>query len=219
MTVPTTAPALAAPWYVHPAEDPAAWGRLRNGDNTLAFAVINPANGPGPDDDPYYSQALKDAFATRLLGYVDTSYGQRPVDQVLADVDCWLRRRVVTGIMLDCVPAQHNHEHWSLQLIDQVRQRGAGFVAVNPGTPPTPELIMSADLTCTGEYSWSTLRQFESPAWLRELPSQRQWMLVHDVPVAEQAEALSEIAERGAGYGWATSGQLPNPWAQLPAQW
>ncbi len=211
--------APAAPWYVHPAEDPAAWRRLLSGRNELAFAVVNPANGPGPVDDPYYPQVLAEGSATALLGYVNVDYGRRDPEDVLADVRDWHRRYPVSGVMLDCVPSQVRQASWDLAMIDRVREAGAATVVVNPGTPPAPELVLRADVTCVAEQDWSSFRNWQPPDWLHELPARRQWMLLHDVPIEQQGEAMELIGRRGAGLGWVTAGTMPNPWAVLPAVW
>lgn len=208
---------LAAPWYVHPASDPAAWDRLTNG-SALAFAVVNAANGPAPDD-PYYKPVLAAGSATPLLGYVDTAYGSRPAETVLAEARLWLEIPAVQGIMLDCVPSVLRQGAWNLDMIERLRELGAETVAVNPGTPPDPALIQHADVTCVAEFDWATFQNWTPPDSLRGLAPERLWMLTYDVPPAEQPRALALLQSLGAGMGWATEGVLPNPWATLPAFW
>jgi hypothetical protein len=44
------------------------------------------------------------------------------------------------------------------------------------------------------------------------------WHLVHDVPdEAAMRTTLRTAVERGAGYAYATSGAMPNPWNAAPA--
>ncbi len=208
---------LAAPWYVHPAEDPDAWERLSSGTD-LAFAVVNAASGPNLSD-PYYQPVLAGNFFTQLLGYVNVDYGQRPRREVLTDVETWLQIPSVTGIMFDCVPTQKQQKHWNLEVIDEARKAGASLVATNPGTPPDPELVLKSDVTCVGEFDWATFQTWEKPEYLNLLPSDRQWLLVYDVPEADQDQALARIASQNVTYGWVTAGALPNPWAHLPKRW
>lgn len=215
---PGSAARLAAPWYVHPAEDPRSWRRLLAG-TSLGFAVINVASGPGSSGDPYYGPALAAGSHTPLVGYVDVSYGARPVDEVLDDVRVWLRRYPVCGVMLDCVPSVVRQGHWGLEVIDRVRELGAQLVVANPGLAPDPLIVERADVTCVAEYDWSFFQQWEPPALLAQLAPERLWMLVHNVPRTEQDRALELAASLGAGLAWATSGTMPNPWATLPARW
>lgn len=208
---------LAAPWYLHPAVAPDAWWRLLAGSE-LAFAVINPANGPSVGD-PYYSPLLATGSHTPLLGYVDVGYGSRPRADILDDVTAWLDSAPVVGIMLDCVPPGPSQGLWDLGLIARVRALGAHLVVANPGMPPDPRLVWEADLTCVAEFDWATLRSWRPPAWIADMDAGRLWMLVHDVPAREQSEALRRVAELGAGYGWVTSGTIPDPWSVLPERW
>lgn len=179
---------------------------------------MNAANGPKPDD-PYYQPILSKNFSTPLLGYVNVDYGRRRRRDILADVGSWLQIPSVTGIMFDCVPSQRRLRHWNLRIIDKVRKMGASVVAANPGTPPAPELILKADLTCIGEYNWTTFQAWEKPPYLDQLPEDRQWLMVYDVPESEQDRAMELIAKHSVRYGWVTAGALPNPWATLPKSW
>ena len=207
---------LAAPWYVHPAEAPAAWNSLLTGSD-LSFAVVNAANGPSPWD-PYYREVLGGQSMTPLAGYVTVDYGRRPSVLVLKDVQDWLSLPAVSGVMFDCVPPVESGE-WRLSLIEEARWAGAQLVAANPGRPPSLDLVAAADVTCVGEYGWATFRKWKKPDYLDACPSDRQWILVHGVPEQDQGEALEKIRSEGAGLGWATSGELPNPWAVLPLAW
>lgn len=208
---------LAAPWYIHPAEDEAAWQRMLNGE-TPQLAVVNIASGYR-EQDPYYAPILERQWPGTLLGYVNAAYGQRPASEILAEATRWLEQPAISGIMLDCVPSQIHQGHWELGVIEQLRSIGAGTVVANPGTLPDPALIEHADLTCVAEQDWQDFQGWQPPAWLRDHAAERLWMLVHNVPSGEQQRALQLCASRGAGYAWVTSGQLPNPWSTLPETW
>lgn len=208
---------LAAPWYLHPAEEPAAWQRLVGGTD-LAFAVVNAANGPVPAD-AYYRAALAGGSRTPLVGYVDTAYGTRPAETVLAEAASWLGQPAVTGIMLDCVPTIVRQGQWHLGLIEQIRDLGAQLVVANPGMPPDAALVQRADVTCVAEFAYTTFQEWSPPEELADMPSHRLWMLAHDVPAGEQTKALELLESFGAGLGWVTEGVLPNPWATLPESW
>ncbi|WP_336660868.1 spherulation-specific family 4 protein [Leucobacter sp. USHLN153] len=208
---------LAAPWYVHPLEEPDAWRRLQ-AHRELAFAVVNVRNGFA-DDDEAYREVLEAPFATPLLGYVDTSYGERTEAEILAEAERWLALPSVRGILLDQVPSQLRQRNWQLGTIDRLRELGAETVAANPGVLPDPHLIETADVTCVMENNWLEFLHWQpSPSLLGTDPD-RVWMLLHGVPKAEQTTALAVCAERGAGLAWVTAGRLPNPWATLPAGW
>lgn len=209
-------PRLAAPWYVHPLENPQAWQKLLLGSD-LSFAVVNAANGPNPYD-PVYDALLRKPFATPLLGYVNVDYGRRSRSEVVEDCEQWLTYDSVNGIMFDCVPPT-KQGNWSLKLIDRARDLGASTVAANPGLPPDLKLMAAADVICVGEYSWATFQRWDKPGYLNRAPAEKQWILVHDVPSSEQGRALQRITDQAVGLGWVTAGTLPNPWRVLPEAW
>ena len=210
----------AAPWYMHPAEDPGAWKGLWAGGR-LAFAVVNVDDGPGtaPDHD-YYQTVFAEPSKTPLLGYVSVGYGDRSASVVRREALAWREWYGVSGLMLDEVPAVAQRNSWSLDLIDQLRVDGATQVVANPGTVPVPELLLSADVTCVYEGPWDVYRGLRPPPrWLRRTDPNRQWHLVHSCPAPALPAARRLAARRGAGYLWATPGTLPNPWRTLPEEW
>lgn len=88
---------LAVPWYVHPSDDPAGWQALAALADRISFVVVNVHNGPAVD--PAYPAALgmlRDS-GVRMLGYVDTRYGTRPVREVATDVRHWIDDHEVPG--------------------------------------------------------------------------------------------------------------------------
>ncbi len=211
-------PRLAAPWYLHPAEHPDAWAQLRVGGR-LSFVVVNAANGPGRQPDPYYEDALRRPSLTPLLGYVDVGYGDRSASVVRREAMAWAQWYGVTELMLDRVPSQARRNSWSLDVIDQLRADGASKVVANPGTVPVPELVAHADITCVVEDSWAVYQRLDLPRWLRNCDPARQWHLVHSCPVRCLQSVHRLAAARGAGFVWASRGTVPHPWGQVPEGW
>ncbi len=209
----------AVPFYLHPAERPGAWRALTEGAGDLAFAVVNIADGPGLPDDPYYGPVLARGSRTRLLGYVPVGYGRRAPDEVRRDAATWRDRYGIAGLMLDEVPAVPALERWSLDVIGMLRGDGADLVVANPGTPPDPDLIGAADVTCVAEYPWSQYARWSPPPALRDVPPDRLWHLIHSCPPGRVGTALARAATLGAGYAWVTPGGLPHPWGALPPGW
>lgn len=209
----------AAPWYVHPAAAPSAWRRLGEGDS-VELAVVNVANGPGTaPDDPYYGPALAAVSGASMLGYVSVGYGDRSAEVVRREAEAWREWYGVTGVMLDETPSAARSKSWSLDLIDRLRGDGASMVVANPGTVPVRELVEAADVTCVFEGSWESYRRLRLPRWLRQFPPGRLWHLVHSCPGSCLPSVRRLAARRGAGYAWATSGTLPDPWSVLPEAW
>lgn len=211
-------PRLAAPWYVHPAADPVAWARLREGA-PLAFAVVNVADGPGEPDDPYYPDALAQV-ATPLVGYVDVGYGRRPRSAILQDAGAWRERYGCTGVMLDQVPSDERSGAWSLDILDALRTSGCDRIVANPGTVPCPALLTACDVTCVFEGNLNAYLRWRSPSWVAAVAGPgRIWHMVHSCPEWLQPAVARRAGRRGAGLVWTTAGTLPNPWSTLQKRW
>lgn len=110
-------PFILLPLYIYPT--PTAWEPLYSAADShpeLDFlAVVNPGNGPGPDilPDANYIEALARLTAlpnVRLIGYVHCSYGNRLLDELVADVSAYrgwteaAARRDDGKVCCSCVP-------------------------------------------------------------------------------------------------------------------
>ena len=220
-------PRPGVPWYVHPALDPDAWARLASrvrGAHGVAdgFVVLNVDSGPGEEGDAYYPAAVAALRAAApglsLLGYVDLDYGRRPGTDVLADARSWQRRYGVHDLMLDRFPSGRppgtpEDAGAALAAVARLRAEGVRVLAGNPGVVPLPEVAEALDVTC----------EFEGPGheYVRRGRSlgggPGRWHLVHSCTPAELHEAARIAAETGVGHVFCTDGQLPHPWAGLPA--
>ena len=211
-----TAARPALPWYVHPAEDPGAWRRLAGHAPRPSFVVVNVHNGPGEPDDPWYPDALAQLRGTRLVGYVDLAYGQRPVADVVADVQRWLRTYRVGGVMLDQFPADTASTRRCVEYVTAVRRAGAGFVVGNPGVVPPLGHLALLDVTCVFEGSAAAYAGFVPPAGLGRVPRSRVWHLVHSCPPADLAEVTARAERMVAGHAFVTDRAMPHPWGGFP---
>ena len=208
----------AAPWYLHPAQDPGAWQRLVAGGG-LEFAVINVQDGPGGSRDEAYATSLADGCATPLVGYVDVAYGTRSLGTILAEAAAWRSLYQVTAVMLDQVPSVPRQGAWSLDVVDELRMAGVSCVMLNPGTVPHPDLVRNADVTCVFEGSSAAYLRAHFPRWLTRDDNRAVWHLVHSCPPGWQNLVCGLAGRRGAGYVWATAGTLPNPWCRTQESW
>lgn len=103
------------------------------------IVVVNPSNGPGDVVDPYYSKVIDELIDRRaiVLGYVYTKWGQRPIEEVLSDVDKWYTLYPkVAGIFVDEVTHDGSETvvNYYLAISRLVKSRN-GLVVCNPGTP------------------------------------------------------------------------------------
>ncbi|MGW6863678.1 spherulation-specific family 4 protein [Streptomyces sp. NPDC054901] len=209
---------LLVPLYVHPAEDPGAWHRLITGASATYGVVINPGDGPGERPDPAFTAAaaaLRTAGA-RLLGYVDTAYGERGPAEVVHEMIRHQKWYGAHGAFLDRVAATPRELPATRRLVRSLRRLGATPVVLNPGVHPVAGYVRLADLTVTFEGHWSTyVSAFTQPAWTARHAPERLCHLVYGVPEALVPLAVRTARERGAAVSGPVTGELPNPWKQL----
>lgn len=161
--------------------------------------------------------------------YLKTSDGRLHVDGIFFDV-----------VSRDCGPANAIRDHYAelrryvQDTMDDIDPGAADLVVNNPGTAIADCFLepgrRTADVFVTFEDSYAA---YTGAGWLggnvfnavtgyrsgAELdPSGTAfWHLVHGVPDASAMRATLRTAfERGAGYAYATSAQMPNPWDARP---
>ena len=182
--------------------------------------VINPANGPGAEAVPAYRAAVRTAqrAGARVLGYVHTTYGARPAADVMADIDRYTSWYRVDGIFLDEASHDAGLLGYYAALGRHVRAGGARRVVVlNPGAVPAREYFDLADVIVTfeGPYAAYGAAMDAMPEWVRDQPPGRVAHLVYD---ASRQQAMAIVAHpHKAGYVYATSGSMPDPWRTVPS--
>lgn len=181
------------------------------------MVIVNPDSGPGARRSHTYISAvhLLQAAGVRVLGYVPTGYGWRPTQAVIADVDRYRDWYRMDGIFFDEAASGAELVPHYRALTRAARSDGAALVVLNPGVPPAPGYFELADVIVTfeGDYAAYVAAMRETPEWLQ---GQRRDHVAHLVYGATRAQALSALTGSAAGYLYATSGVLPNPWRTLP---
>jgi spherulation-specific family 4 protein len=182
--------------------------------------VINPSSGPGTEAAPAYRAAVRTAqhAGARVLGYVHTTYGARPAADVIADIDRYTSWYGADGIFLDEASHDVAHVGYYAALGRHVRAGGARRVVVlNPGVVPAREYFDLADVIVTfeGPYAAYGPAMEAMPDWVRDQPPGRVAHLVYD---ASRQQAMATVSHpQKAGYVYATSGSLPDPWRTVPS--
>lgn len=209
---------LAVPAYAHPLVAPDLWDRLARAAKQLRFVVVNVHDGPGVSLDPAYPPVLErlQAARIRMVGYVDTAYGERPVGDVISDARTWVTRYGVHGVFLDQVAGDFEHLGYHSAAALGARAAGAQFVVLNPGTSCHLGCADIANVIVTFEGSWADYGEHRPQDWELALPATRFCHLVHHVPTDRRGEGPSWAAALHAGTAMFSSGSGANPWDQLP---
>jgi hypothetical protein len=218
---------LLVPAYIYPAgEGRKQWRRLIDAAGKVdLLLVVNPDSGPGAERNPDYTAVIAEAAGrgVKLVGYVNTGFGQRPAAEVKADVDTWVRLYPrIGGFFLDqqSPDAGHAADYADLGAYARGKIRDA-LVIGNPGVPCDEAYLArrAADMVCIFAKP-DGFDVFELPATLKEYDPSRIAALVYQIADEEVMRSmLKEAIIKGIGYVYVTDGKWPNPWDQLPAYW
>jgi hypothetical protein len=217
---------LLIPAYFYPSGDGLKdWDRLLDSPvHADLVAIVNPADGPGDKADPNYVKIMERAAKAdlTLIGYVATHYGKRPLDEVKADVDRWLRLYPgVEGIFFDEQNSGADFVDYQAALYDYVRtEKKLKLVVTNPGTTCASAYLTrpAADVCCIHENA-KGFDGLRLPDGADKLPASRFAALAYQVGTAEAMRAGVADAAKKAGYVYLTDAEGDNPWDRLPRYW
>jgi len=121
------------------------------------IAIINPSNGHFSKSNSDFEHGIKDLHDAniKMVGYVYTSYGDRPVDEVKADIEAWqefYQDLGINGIFFDEVATNKDKlEHYG-QLSSIAKSRGFENIILNPGITTDQSYIDSGIATIVVSY-------------------------------------------------------------------
>ncbi len=204
-------PALAVPAYFGPWAA-AAWETTIN--EAPSIVIINPANGPGHDRHPGYSELVSRLKQrdVEVFGYVPTTWLTRPHADVARDVDRYADFYAVAGAFFDEIPNASKAGRVDL-LRHLAAIAGPKSTVCNCGQP-----IPQRWFATLPDVRWGTFEGDPSNlAASRFLgPPERQVHFVHSVSLAEVPTVAATLADRKVGFACMTSDEMPNPWDVFP---
>lgn len=218
---------LLVPAYFYPAgEGLATWNRLfESSAKAPIVAIVNPASGPGKKADANYLEILKKAKTTKttLIGYVTVSYAKRPLADVQADIDTWVRLYPgIKGIFFDEQPSAAAEAPFVAKCVAYAHEKIArAQVYTNPGTSCAQEYLSgkSPPTACLFEGKQG-FDDFRLPDWAKGMSRERFAVLLYNTKTAgDMQRQFTAAVERGTGYLFITSGDGANPWDRLPPYW
>lgn len=220
-------PKLLVPAYFYPAgAGRKYWDQLiQAAARVPVIAIANPASGPGVQADSNYTTVITQAQAAnvKVIGYVSTSYANRPLSEVTADVDRWVMLYPkIQGIFFDEQASAGDKVDYYLALRQHTLTKiPQAFTVTNPGTE-CAEVYFSknvADTICIIEKG-AGLEAYQPPAWATKYPAERFYGLAYQVkkPAGMQA-SVKAAPKKHLGYVFITDDVLENPWDTLPPYW
>lgn len=184
-----------------------------------ALTIFNPGSGPGPAQSAsYVAQVGKcKAAGVKVLGYVYTDYGNRPLAEVKHDIDKHIAWYGVDGIFLDETANTLAQLPYYANLYAYLKATGR-LVAINPGTKTLEAYMGACDYAMVSETDWTTYKGQTRNAWEAAYPG-RLWHCIHTCPAAEMPAAVALAKQRGAGLLYVTEDVMANPYDTLPTYW
>jgi hypothetical protein len=224
---PAGAVEIVVPAYFYPGGG-SSWPTLTAAAATVdVTAIMNPNSGPGAARDNNYVNAVNAfrAAGGRAIGYVHTSYGSRPLANVVADIDKYAAWYALDGIFIDGMantgPAQRLDYYKAVY--EHVKSIDADWeVMGNPGTTTIEQYLTwpAADRLMVFENVGAQYAGYAPSAWNANYDRARFVHLIHTEPSAATMEAHLQLAvERNAGGVYVTDDVLGNPWDRLPEYW
>jgi hypothetical protein len=224
---PARAMEIVVPAYFYPSAGSPWTALTAAADDVEITAIMNPGNGPGANVDINYKNAVNALRAAggRVIGYVYTSYGSRPLAQVTADVDKYAAMYSVDGIFVDEMansgPAERLNYYKSIY--EHVKAINPDWeVMGNPGTTTIEQYLTwpAADRLMVFENVGANYPAYVPSAWNSNYDRSRFVHLVHTQPTSAAMEAnIASSVARNAGGVYVTNDVLGNPWDTLPTYW
>lgn len=221
---------LLVPAYFYPeGKGLTWWANLASAARKAPVMVIlNPDSGPGTTLDTDYLKVVQDARAAgaRVIGYVYTLYGARPLAQVTRDINLYRDLYPVDGIFIDEMAnaGDRTQTLYYSAIYQYVKALDPKYTVVsNPGTDAA-EIYMSlpaTDLMVNFEWTAATYKRYQPPAYMKKYGAARSAHLIHDSTNKPASLALVDTAaQRGAGWIYVTNDRgTRNPWDSLPGYW
>jgi len=212
------------PLYSHPF-DP-AWSSLLEANTTLeTIAIINPKNGPVEcnttmsDEYQVGINQLK-THSIKVIGYVYSKYGARPIDEVKTDIarykECYTN---LDGFFVDETNSSAQSASYYQQLSSFAKEgNGSQKVVLNPGVYPDEEIVQASDITIIYENGGEMYDAISPPTYISKYPSSKFALLGYSVAqTAVTSEKLKKLTSFKVGYVYLTEDGVndDNPWDTL----
>ena len=162
----------------------------------------------------------------RVIGYVNTEYGKKPMIDDKNEIDRWVHfYPSIAGFFFDQQSVDVHDVGYYLELRDYARSKIKGkqaFVVTNPGTTCDEEYFAKAvsDVTCLFA-SFKGFDEFNPSVLLKRYSPSRFAALPYQIPDSKtMRQVLKEAVAKRIGYVFVNDTPSGgNPWGKLPDYW
>jgi hypothetical protein len=229
--VPASGTGILVPAYFYPSwwdAEANQWDELIAAASQVSLvAIMNPNSGPGsaPNSDYTHEVDPLRAAGGRVIGYVPTTYGNRPLTDVLTDVDAYYAWYDIDGIYFDeatndddpTLVAYYQSCH------DYVRSLDAAAMVVLGQGASGPEQYAAAATQLSvreGDDQLNPFLDWQPRDWTSWYSDDRFVAFIHNVVDADAMRtAVDHAVANGVAWIYFTDDALPNPWDSLPSYW
>ena len=186
--------------------------------------IVNPDSGPGTDVDTNYETAIKRMVAAGItpIGYVATTYANKPIDDVKAEIDTWLSLYPqIQGLFLDETPTNSNKISYYEDITNYARLKNLYPIVLNPGTVVSKAWFDSnaGDVFVIyeneGVPSEEFLRgEYTNPSGFLDSFYRKRAVLCYNVTFGSD---IVLRLKKYTGMFYITDDTLPDPWDSLPS--
>jgi outer membrane biosynthesis protein TonB len=180
------------------------------------LAVVNPANGPGAAASADYAAGIAKltAAGVKVIGYVHTSWGNRPATELEAEMGQWKSWYPgVTGIFFDEMANAAGHESYYSGLSSFAKGHGFDFTIGNPGSDSSPTYVGTEDVILI--YENSGLPSVSALGGWHSSYGRNNFGVI-PYAVGSLDTSFIQSAKSYVGYIYLQSDNLPNPWDSVP---
>ncbi len=178
-------------------------------------AIINPDNGPGNNYSSQYETGINSLQVSgiRVVGYIYTSYGAVPWENISKQVTEYRQFYNIRGIFLDEVGDNSTTSGYYRNITSLCRSMGDEYIVGNPGTY-APESI-TADFNLTVLYENPGLPSGNELSGITNGTSRNSSALIA-ISSSLPDESWFQSADGQFSYVYITDLGLPNPYLSLP---
>jgi hypothetical protein len=181
------------------------------------IAIINPDSGPDPTPDSSYTSYMAQLHTAgvELIGYVHTSYGDRAIADVEADVDTYASEYpLLTGIFIDEASDSASEISYYTELYNYIISKGYTTSILNPGTQPDEGYVAISTSIVVFEDSGSNLASTSFSSWVTCATTSSQKsgykykfsVIAYGVDQSDAESMLTSMENKGIGLVYVTDG-------------
>ncbi len=215
---------LFIPAYFHPSNQPIYWSHLAEAARTVPTTVIfNPNNGPGTSVDLSFVNAidLVRESGGKIIAYVHSNYGDRPMINIIGDIDNYIAFYAIDGFFIDEMAADGTDENirYYEKIYNYIKKKSSHYsVTGHPGVVPD-EVYLSkpvVDNLVVFESHVRSYVNFRPEKWQHNYPKDTFIHIVYSASSHQMNQAFSETDKNHVGNLYITDDKLPNPYDSLP---